>query len=117
MGPQGSTWLFLGTPSTAWPLWVPQPIPWPAESPSHAECGSGVSEGTDFVLSFVPPAPPLSCCSLPPQTPATLMLPSSFSLKEKSLKDLSSINLTETLLGLGMSLPSPGSDRAFDVSV
>lgn len=40
------------------------------------------------------------------------MLPSSFSLKAKYLKDLSSLNLTETVLGLGTSLPSPGSDRA-----
>lgn len=76
-----------------------------------------MSMGADFVQSFVPPAPAHSCCTLPVQTPATLVLPSSFFLKEKSLKDLSSLNLTETLLGFGMSLPSPGSDRAFDVSV
>lgn len=87
------------------------------QGPPHAGCGSGMSVGTDFVLSFVPPAPPHSCCTLPVQTSATLVLPSSFSLKEKSLQDLSSLSLTETLLALGMSVPSPGSDGAFDVSV
>lgn len=59
-------------------------------------------------------------CPQPHVTPAALclfVLPSSCSLKEKPLQDLSSLNLTEILLGLGMSLPSSGSDGAFDVSV
>lgn len=116
-GIPGGTWLSLGTPSTACPQRVPQPDPGASRVPSHAGSGSGESLGTDLVLSFVSPAPPHSCCTLPVQTPAALVLPSSFSLKEKSLKDLSSLNPTEALLGFGMSLPSPGSDRAFDVSV
>lgn len=51
MGSQGRT---CQDTKQSLPPWVPQPDPW---VPSQAMCGSGMSVGTVFVLSFLPPAP------------------------------------------------------------
>lgn len=53
------------------PPWVPQPDPW---VPSQVACGSGVSVGTVFVLSFLPQLTPLHlACSAPCNSHASIL--------------------------------------------